>query len=134
MIHALDTGAVVSILLNAPECSIADAMRGLTMRDMKFSCRQMGDEIMGVNLLRDIPELSIPVCFFTGRYDYAVPFVLAEQFYASLHAPSKQLIWFEHSAHMAHMEEPVKFQRELIAIGDKFCSQTYSPYPQREAS
>ncbi len=129
MMHALDTGAVVSILLHAPECSIADCIRGLTRRDLKFSCRRMGDEIMGVNLLQEIPELHVPVFFFTGRYDYTTPFVLVEQFYASLHAPCKKLIWFEHSAHMPHMEEPDKFQRELIAIGDQFCSEK----PQQDA-
>ena len=123
MMHAPDTGAVVSILLNAPECSIADCIRGLRMRDMKFSCRRMGDEVMGVNLLREIPELSVPVVFFTGSYDYTTPCVLVEQFYAALHVPSKKLIWFEHSAHMPHMEEPDKFQRELIALGDEFCSE-----------
>jgi pimeloyl-ACP methyl ester carboxylesterase len=121
MMHALDTGAVVSILLNAPECSIVDCIRGLRMRDMKFSIRRMGNELMGVNLLQEIPELCIPVVFFAGSYDYNTPCALVEQFYASLHAPYKKLIWFEHSAHMPHMEEPKKFQRELIAIGDEFC-------------
>ena len=121
MMHALDTGTVVSILLNAPECSILDCIRGLRRTDLKFSCRLMGDEIMGVNLLQEIPELSVPVFFFTGSYDFTTPFALVEQFYASLKARCKKLIWFEHSAHMPHMEEPEKFQRELIAIGDEFC-------------
>jgi pimeloyl-ACP methyl ester carboxylesterase len=124
MMHVLDTGAVVSILLNAPECSIVDCIRGLTMRDLKFSCRRMGDEIMSVHLPQEIHELCVPVVFFAGRYDYTTPFVLVEQFYAELHAPIKKLIWFEHSAHMPHMEEPEKFQRELIALGDEFRSDT----------
>jgi pimeloyl-ACP methyl ester carboxylesterase len=123
MMHALDTGAVVSILLNAPECSIG--ISALTRRDLKFSCRRMGDEVMGVNLLQEIPELSVPVVFFAGSYDYTTPCVLVEQFYARLSAPYKKLIWFEHSAHMPHMEEPDKFQRELIAIADEFCSETH---------
>jgi len=121
MMHALDTGTVVSILLNAPECSIADCILGLRRRDLKFSCRLMGGEVMGVNLLQEIRELSIPVFFFVGSYDYTTPFVLVEQFYARLYAPYKKLIWFEHSAHMPHLEEPEKFQRELIAIGDELC-------------
>jgi pimeloyl-ACP methyl ester carboxylesterase len=125
VMHALDTGVVVSILLNAPECSIGDCIRGLTMRDMKFSCRRMGDEVMGVNLLQEIPELCVPVFFLAGRYDYTTPCVLVEQFYASLHAPYKKLIWFEHSAHMPHMEEPDKFQRVLIALADEFCSEKH---------
>jgi pimeloyl-ACP methyl ester carboxylesterase len=121
MMHAPDTGAIVSILLNASECSITDCIGALTMRDMKFSCRRLGDKIMGVNLLQEIPQLSVPVFFFAGCYDYTTPCVLVEQFYASLSAPYKKLIWFERSAHMPHMEEPEKFQRELIAIGDEFC-------------
>ena len=92
---------------------------------MKFSSRRMGDEIMGVNLLQEIPELSVPVVFFAGSYDYTTPCVLVEQFYASLHAPYKKLIWFEQSAHTPDMEEPAKFQRELIAIADEFCSEKH---------
>ena len=126
MMHAIDTGAVVSILLNAPECSIVDCISGLRMRDLKFSCRRLGNEIMGVNVLQEIPELSIPVVFFAGSYDYTTHFVLVEQFYASLRAPYKKLIWFEHSAHMPHMEETEKFQRALIAIADEFCSEERS--------
>jgi pimeloyl-ACP methyl ester carboxylesterase len=125
MMHKPDTGTIVSILLNAPECSITDCIRGLRREDLKFSCRLMGDEIMGVNLLQEIPELSVPVFLFTGSYDYTTPFVLVEQFYASLHAPYKKLIWFEHSAHMPHMEEPDKFQRELIALAGEFCAEKH---------
>jgi pimeloyl-ACP methyl ester carboxylesterase len=124
LVHALDTGAVVSIQLNAPEISIADCINNLRMRDMKFSCRRLGDEIMGVNLLQEIPELSVPVVFFAGSYDYTTPYVLVEQFYARLSAPFKKLIWFEHSAHNPDIEEPDKFQRELIAIGDAFCARS----------
>jgi pimeloyl-ACP methyl ester carboxylesterase len=124
--HALHTGAVVSILLNAPEYSIGDSISFVRMRDTKYSCRWLGGEVMGVNLLQDIPELSVPVCFFAGRYDYTTPFVLVEQFYASLQAPYKKLIWFEHSAHNPDLEEPEKFQRALMAIGDELCSETHS--------
>ena len=92
---------------------------------MKFSIRRMGDEVMGVNLLQEIQEISVPVVFFAGSYDYTTPFVLVEQFYASLHAPFKKLIWFEQSAHTPHMEEPEKFQRALIALADEFCSQKH---------
>jgi pimeloyl-ACP methyl ester carboxylesterase len=123
VMHALAPAAVIPIVLSAPELSIVDCIRGLQRADLKFSCRLMGDELMRVNLQQEIPELTIPVIFFTGRYDYNVPFSLTEQFYQSLRAPYKQLIWFEHSAHMVHMEEPEKFQRALIAIGDEFCAE-----------
>jgi pimeloyl-ACP methyl ester carboxylesterase len=129
-IHALGTGAVVSILLNAPEYSLGDCISFLRMRDMKFSCRQLGDEVMDVNSLQEISELCIPVVFFAGSYDYTTPFVLVEQFYASLYAPYKKLIWFEHSAHNPDLEEPDKFQRALIALADELCCEKHP----REAS
>ena len=91
------------------------------MTDMKFSSRWLEGEITSVNVLQEIRELSVPVVFFAGSYDYATPFVLVEQFYASLQAPYKKLIWFEHSAHNPDIEEPDKFQRELIAVGNEFC-------------
>jgi pimeloyl-ACP methyl ester carboxylesterase len=61
------------------------------------------------------------VFFFEGRHDYNCPFVLAEEFYAALHAPHKELIWFERSGHTPDLEEPDKFQSELIAIGAQVC-------------
>jgi pimeloyl-ACP methyl ester carboxylesterase len=124
-LHAIGTGEFLSILLHAPEYSIGDCISNLMMRDMKFSCRWLRDDCLRVNLLQEIPELSVPVVFFAGSYDYATPFVLVEQFYASLKAPYKKLIWFEHSAHNPDIEEPDKFQREIIAIGDEFCSEEH---------
>ncbi len=124
-LHAIGMRGFVSILLDAPEYSIGDCISNLRMRDVKFSCRWLGDEYMGVNLLQEIPELSVPVVFFAGSYDYATPFVLVEEFYDSLQAPYKKLIWFEHSAHNPDIEEPDKFQRALIALGDEFCSEKH---------
>jgi pimeloyl-ACP methyl ester carboxylesterase len=117
LVHSLDLWSMASILLGAREYSIGDCLRYLRMSGLRFSIPRMGDELLRVNLHEEIPELSVPVWFFEGRHDHTAPFVLAEQFYASLHAPSKRLIWFEESAHPLDVEEPGKFQRELIAIG-----------------
>jgi len=38
----------------------------------------------------------------------------AERYAELLEAPSKQVVWFEHSAHMPHLEEPKRF-RDLLA-------------------
>ena len=48
-----------------------------------------------------------------GRLDRVAPGEAAERFAASLEAPSKQLVWFEESAHTPHFEEPERF-RDLI--------------------
>jgi len=49
-----------------------------------------------------------------GRHDQVAPGSAAEHYAGRLTAPSKQFAWFEHSAHMPHLEEPERF-RELLA-------------------
>jgi pimeloyl-ACP methyl ester carboxylesterase len=40
----------------------------------------------------------------------------AQRFHDSLTAPSKQLVWFESSAHTPHLEEPAKFRDLLMNV------------------
>jgi pimeloyl-ACP methyl ester carboxylesterase len=49
-----------------------------------------------------------------GRHDQVAPLSAAERYAHLLEAPHKQLVWFEHSAHMPHLEEPGRF-RQLLA-------------------
>ena len=44
-----------------------------------------------------------------------------EQWAAQLQAPHLEIVWFEDSAHMACLEEPERFQDELI---DRVLAQT----------
>ncbi|BCL78750.1 alpha/beta hydrolase [Ktedonobacteria bacterium brp13] len=119
--HLMGMGRVLSLLLAAREYSIGDIMSFI--RGVRFSTGLMLDELMAVNFLHEIPEISIPVFFFAGRYDYVAPAVLVEAFSTTLRAPCKKLIWFEQSAHMVNIEEPEKFQQELIALADEWCSE-----------
>ncbi len=124
LMHSVDIPAMATIMLAAPEWSIAECIRFLRGSALKYSVPLMADEILRVNLLQEIRQLSVPAFFFEGRYDYNCPFVLAEEFFASLQAPSKKLIWFERSGHTPDLEEPEKFQRELIAVADQVCGAT----------
>jgi pimeloyl-ACP methyl ester carboxylesterase len=49
-----------------------------------------------------------------GRRDQVAPPAAAERYAERLQAPHKQLVWFERSAHMPHLEEPGRF-RQLLA-------------------
>ena len=63
--------------------------------------------------MRTLPRLGVPVVMVQGRLDQVAPSAVAERYASSLVAPSKQLVWFENSAHTPHLEEPEKF-RELV--------------------
>jgi pimeloyl-ACP methyl ester carboxylesterase len=62
----------------------------------------------------NIKEISIPIFFIQGRYDWNVPSVLVEYFLQNISAPSKQIIWFEYSGHNPLDEEAKKFNDIMI--------------------
>jgi pimeloyl-ACP methyl ester carboxylesterase len=74
-----------------------------------FSLSCLEEQQMKVNILRDIPELIVPVYFCTGRRDYNVPFELVIEYAEKLQAPQKRIVWFDHSAHLPNFEEPELF-------------------------
>ncbi len=61
-----------------------------------------------------IPEVEVPIYFFAGRHDYDTPSKLVENYYSTLRAPVKELIWFENSAHFPFYSEPDKFSKMII--------------------
>ena len=56
--------------------------------------------------LRKITRLKVPVFVFAGRRDYQTPSEIAAEWLAKVQAPKKAIFWFEHSAHMMHIEQP----------------------------
>ena len=75
------------------------------------------DTLLAPLLQRDlstITELRCPLILFAGRHDYNVSSVVAADWFAHVRAPSKQLVWFENSAHVPVMEEPGKALVSLV--------------------
>lgn len=49
--------------------------------------------------------MGVPVWFFLGRFDTVLSAPLAERYFRALRAPrGKDLVWFEHSDHILHLE------------------------------
>ncbi|WP_428240832.1 alpha/beta fold hydrolase [Gynuella sp.] len=63
---------------------------------------------------RDTRNLDVPIFLFAGRHDYATPSAVSTEWLKALHAPTKHIVWFEHSAHMMHIEQPGRFLFHLI--------------------
>jgi pimeloyl-ACP methyl ester carboxylesterase len=59
-----------------------------------------------------------------GRLDQVAPPGPAQRFFDSLTAPSKQLVWFENSAHSPHLEEPGKFRDLLMGVRERHLAKT----------
>jgi proline iminopeptidase len=124
VMHSVDLPTMVKILLEAPEYSIADCIRYARNSAARFSIPLMADGLLSVNLVQEIKRLSVPIVLFEGRHDHTCPPEIAEEFYNSLQAPYKQWVWFENSGHTPDLEEPEKFEREVLAVGQRFCAAT----------
>ena len=71
------------------------------------------ETILATDLAKQIPEITIPIYFFHGIYDYTVSYPLAKNYFDQIKAPLKGLYTFYHSAHSPHFEEP-ELVRKII--------------------
>jgi pimeloyl-ACP methyl ester carboxylesterase len=63
-----------------------------------------------------VRTLQVPAFYFTGRYD-RVPATAPElvvDYVGKLHAPHKEIVWFENSGHLPNLEEPLAFQDAIV--------------------
>lgn len=106
----------VHLALESPFYSWADLVRIPLGAKFSFS-RLWREAFYGTDLLKQAPRLDVPVFFFLGRHDHtatASP-AMVERYFNALDAPrGKRLVWFEHSGHWPQLEEPERFQTELI--------------------
>ena len=90
---------------------LPDAYRGF-----RWSLDALWAEASRINLIEQAPVLRVPVFFFLGRKDHWVPAETSVAYFDALVAPSKQLLWFEESAHAPFVDEPDKFNAAMIDL------------------
>jgi PPOX class probable F420-dependent enzyme len=90
---------------------LPDAIRGF-----KFTMDAMWAEVSRLNLIELAPALAMPVFFLLGRNDHFVPPETSVAYFNALSAPSKRLVWFEHSGHEPFADEPDKFNAAMTHL------------------
>ena len=103
--------------LFSPEYGILDKINFL--RGLVNTFNHVYPQLYGINLRTDYSRLEVPVYFFLGRHDINAPSVLVEEYFSILEAPSKEIVWFEHSGHSPWINESDKFVDELIAVRER---------------
>jgi pimeloyl-ACP methyl ester carboxylesterase len=114
-VHASRNGAlglVMGSVLFSREYSFGDRIN--FFKGILGSLKLLGPQLITVDLFKTVPEFKIPVYMMEGRYDHEVPSEIAQRYFDALKAPSKELIWFEESAHMVKSEEKDKFNGILL--------------------
>lgn len=111
--HAnLSTGKLIWAALRTDEADLVDLIQ--FGRGNRFSLERLHGELSQLDLTRSGRSFAVPVLFLLGRHDWQVPAVLAAQYFATIEAPLKRLVWFERSAHNPPFEEPEHFNSVLI--------------------
>jgi pimeloyl-ACP methyl ester carboxylesterase len=101
-------------LVRSPDYSAAAVIR--TLRGFSASQAALLPQLASTDLVRTMPRLDVPLVLAQGRLDQVAPGEAAQRFHDSLTAPSKQLTWFERSAHSPPLEEPAKFRDLLMTV------------------
>lgn len=102
----------VGYSLKSPEYNFRDHVKELKGRDVLLSV--LWPEFQTKTVDDKISSFEIPVYFLEGRHDYCVSSVLVEKFVQNIEAPHKEIIWFEHSAHLMNIEEIEKYVDVLV--------------------
>jgi pimeloyl-ACP methyl ester carboxylesterase len=91
------------------KCTLySDAEKMSIGKGMEFS-GLLYQDIFAVNLMEQVTKIEVPVLFISGKSDMLCPRELTTKYYEILEAPSKQIIYFEKSAHFPFLEETEKF-------------------------
>ncbi len=101
----------------SPEYGFFDVPK--VSKGSSFSSRHMKYNVIDGSLGDNIRRVKIPVYFFTGRRDYVTPYELIQQYFDSLEAPHKEIVWFDNSSHFPFFEEPERFAAEMKKIMSK---------------
>jgi pimeloyl-ACP methyl ester carboxylesterase len=101
-------------LLRSPDYSLLDVIR--TVRGITASQTALLPDLATTDLVRTVPRLEVPIVMVQGRLDQVAPAEPAQRFYDALTAPSKQLVWFENSAHTPQYDEPARFRELLLTV------------------
>lgn len=79
----------------------------------QFTIRALLPQLAAISF-ETLHRLDVPVLFFLGRHDHTCDAGMAAAWLAKLHAPDKQLVWFDDSAHLPMIEEPGRFFAALL--------------------
>ena len=114
MVRGMSLWRMSRIILSGPESSILDLPN--ILRGTLFSTYTMWDEVSALNLIQAAPVLHVPVFFFLGRHDHVIDPKTSIAYFEMLTAPSKELVWFDESAHEPPFEEPTKFNEAMASL------------------
>jgi len=107
------------LILTTKEYTISDKLK--FMKGNFYSMERLWSNVIQTNLFTTIDSIKIPVHIIQGVHDYQTPYIVANEFYSNLKAPTKTLHTFDNSAHTPFLDEVEKFNSIIkeIILTDK---------------
>ena len=109
--YAATVRNLLASLVRSSDYSAGDVLR--TVRGIAATQARLLPEMADLDLVETVSRLDVPLVMVQGRRDQVAPGEAAQRFFDNVEAPSKELVWFEESAHTPQLEEPEKF-RDLL--------------------
>ena len=106
--------SLLTSLMRSSDYSLGDLVR--TVRGITATQAALLPALAALDLVRDVPRLDVPFMMVQGRLDRVAPGEAAQRYFDTVQASSKELVWFEHSAHTPQLEEPDKFRDLLMQV------------------
>jgi proline iminopeptidase len=106
--------ALAASLIGSSAYSTSDVVR--TLRGVTRTQAALLPELATLDLATSVPSLDVPIVMAQGRLDQVSPAEVAVRYVDAVKAPSKELVWFDRSAHMPQLEEPAKFRDLLMRV------------------
>jgi len=72
-----------------------------------------------IDFTDQLPQITIPSLFISGRYDMVVPVASAQTAFDTIGSTSKELLIFERSGHGPLFSEPERFSTEVLKFMDQ---------------
>jgi pimeloyl-ACP methyl ester carboxylesterase len=73
-------------------------------------------EYNNFDLRKQVKEVSVPVFFIAGKFDYINPTPLAKEYFDLLKAPKKEYVLLDKSGHDPAWEEPQRYHTEILRL------------------
>jgi pimeloyl-ACP methyl ester carboxylesterase len=103
--------------ITSPEYSLSEGINTFNMKGFNFTMKAMFEEYKSINLTKEIHSISVPIYFFEGKYDMAIPLGPVMNFCDNLDSEyGKYFIVFEYSGHFPMVEEKEKYHNLLIDL------------------
>ena len=112
--YATVVRSLLASLVRSPDYSTADVLR--TVRGITATQARLLPEMAELDLVETVAHLDVPLVMAQGRLDKVAPGEAAQRYFDKVVAPSKELVWFEGSAHTPQFEEPEKFRDLLVRL------------------